>query len=289
MHKLTQKIKASSHAGILYMIFSVLCFAIVNVIAKTLHHIPVHELIFFRAFVSFFISWWYIRKLKLSFWGNKKKWLFMRGLTGLGALLLFFSTIKHMPLATASTIQYLSTIFTVFLAVYINKQAVRPIQWFFFLLAMLGVVLIKGFDTQVETIWLLAGIASAVLAGLAYNSIIRAKAHDHPLTIVMYFPLVSIPLMGIWCLFHWVQPQGWDWLLLLIMGIFTQFAQYLMTLALHSDRASKVTPWNYSGAIFSLIFGWIFFDEIIQMVSFIGMIVIGVAVVLNARLKPLAE
>jgi drug/metabolite transporter (DMT)-like permease len=66
-------------------------------------------------------------------------------------------------------------------------------------------------------------------------------------------------------------------------------AQYLMTLALHSDRASKVAPWNYSGAIFSLFFGWIFFGEIIHFVSIIGMIVIGVAVVMNARLKPVGE
>lgn len=289
MHSLRQKISNSSNVGIVYMILSVLCFSVVNVIAKTLHHIPVHELIFFRALVSFFLCWWYIRNKNLSFWGTNRTWLVMRGLTGLAALLLFFSTIKHMPLATASTIQYLSPIFTVFLAVYMNKQPVRPIQWLFFLLAMIGVVLIKGFETQVETYWLIVGILSAVLAGLAYNSIIRAKAFDHPMTIVMYFPLVSIPLMGVWCLFEWVQPVGWDWLLLLVMGVFTQFAQYLMTLALHSDKASKVAPWNYSGAIFALMFGWIFFGEVIHAFSIVGMIVIGLAVVLNAKLKPIVE
>lgn len=276
---------SNERKGIFFIVLSVFCFAIVNIIAKYLHHIPVHELIFFRACVSFVICYWYIRKLKLPFWGSNRTWLVMRGLTGLAALILFFSTIKNLPLATASTIQYLSPIFTVFLAVYMNKQSVKKIQWLYFLLGILGVIFIKGWDGQVSTFWLMIGVVSAVLAGLAYNSIIRAKQFDHPMTIVMYFPLVSIPLMGIWCLFQWVQPQGIEWLLLIVMGIFTQFAQYFMTLALHSDKASKIAPWNYSGAIFALFFGWVFFSEVIGLMSIFGMIIIGLAVVLNAKVK----
>ncbi|MEY3399223.1 MAG: hypothetical protein RL220_1817 [Bacteroidota bacterium] len=274
---------AGKHEGIVYMVLSVFCFAIVNAAAKKLDHIPVHELIFFRAVVSFVICYWYIRKLKLPFWGNNITWLLARGITGLAALILFFSTIKHMPLATASTIQYLSPIFTVLIAVRMNDQPMLRIQWLFFALAMCGVILIKGTDVRVEGQWLVAGIISAVLAALAYNSIIRAKHFDHPMTIVMYFPLVSIPLMGLWCLFEWVQPQGFDWILLLVMGIFTQSAQYFMTLALHTERAGLVAPWNYTGAIFAVAFGWIFFGESISSLTLGGIVLIGLAVFLNAQ------
>jgi drug/metabolite transporter (DMT)-like permease len=90
MHSLRQKISNSSNVGIVYMILSVLCFSVVNVIAKTLHHIPVHELIFFRALVSFFLCWWYIRNKNLSFWGTNRTWLVMRGLTGLARFATLF-------------------------------------------------------------------------------------------------------------------------------------------------------------------------------------------------------
>ena len=278
-------IQSGPNRGIYFIVLSVMCFAVVNVCAKLLPHIPVHELIFFRASVSVFICSWYIYKLKLHPLGNNRFWLTMRGLTGLGALFLFFSSLKHMPLASASTIQYLSPFFTVLLAVRMNNQKVAPVQWVFFAIAFCGVFLIKGFDTRVSIEWLAIGILSAFLAGLAYNSIIKSKGTDHPMIVVLYFPLVSVPITGLACLFHWVQPHGWDWLFLLIMGIFTQAAQYFMTMALHTDDASKVTPWNYTGAIFALVFGYFIFGEKVEMLSLLGMLVVVTAVTLNARYR----
>ena len=209
----------------------------------------------------------------------------MRGLMGLIALVLFFSTIMHMPLASASTIQYLSPVFTVLIATQLNDQKVRPIQWLFFLIAFIGAVMIKGFDTRVSLEWLLVGITSALFAGLAYNSIIKSKGTDHAMTIVLYNPMVAIPITGIWCFYDYVQPQGLEWLWMLIMGIFAHTAQYLMTLALHSDVASKITPWNYFGAIFALVIGYFFFDEDIAWLSVMGMMFVVTGVILNARVK----
>jgi drug/metabolite transporter (DMT)-like permease len=114
----------------------------------------------------------------------------------------------NMPLASASTIQYLSPVFTVMIATQLNNQKVKRIQWLFFLIGLVGAVLIKGFDPRVKVEWLLVGITSALFAGLAYNSIIKSKGTDHPMTIVMYNPLVAIPIVSIWCYFDWVTPVG---------------------------------------------------------------------------------
>lgn len=271
--------------GVLLMIGSVFCFAIVNALAKGMKHIPVHELVFFRSVVSFAFASYYVKKHHIYFWGNNKFWLIMRGLMGLIALLMFFSTIMHMPLASASTIQYLSPIFTVLLATQMNNQKVKHIQWLYFAIAFIGAALIKGFDSRISTYWMLVGVGSALFAGLAYNSIIKSKGTDHPMTIVLYNPMVAIPITGIWCLFDWQNPIGLEWLYLLIMGIFAHIAQFLMTKALHSDVASKVTPWNYFGAIFALFFGYFFFKEEIVLLSFVGMALVGVGLALNSRVQ----
>jgi drug/metabolite transporter (DMT)-like permease len=209
----------------------------------------------------------------------------MRGLMGLIALLLFFSTVMNMPLASASTIQYLSPVFTVLIATQLNDQKVRPVQWVFFLIAFIGAAMIKGFDTRVSIEWLLIGITSAFFAGLAYNSIIKSKGTDHAMTIVLYNPMVAIPITGIWCFYDYVPLHGLEWLWMLVMGIFALAAQYFMTLALHSDVASKITPWNYFGAIFALIIGFFFFDEEIAWLSVMGMLLVVTGVILNARVK----
>lgn len=267
------------------MVFSVFCFAVVNAIAKAHHHIPVHEIILFRSIVSLVFCAGYVKYHKIPFWGNNRFWLFMRGFMGLIALTLFFMTVMNMPLASASTIQYLSPVFTVMIATQLNNQKVKHIQWLFFLIALVGAVLIKGFDPRVKVEWLLVGITSALFAGLAYNSIIKSKGTDHPMTIVMYNPLVAIPIVGIWCYFDWVTPVGIEWLYFLIMGIFAQAAQYSMTMALHSNVASKIAPWNYFGAIFALLFGSMFFEEDIVWLSVLGMLLVVVGVVLNSRVK----
>lgn len=267
------------------MLGGVLCFAVMNSMAKLCDDIPAHELIFFRALISFSYCAWYLRTHNIPMWGNNKFWLMVRSVMGLTALTLFFLTIKHMPLASASTIQYLSPIFTVLVATRLNNQVVRPVQWLYFALALAGVVVIRGFDTRIETTWLLVGIASSFFAGIAYNAIIKSKGTDHAMVIVMYVPLVAIPVTGIWCLFDWVTPHGVQWLYLIIMGVFAQIAQYLTTLALHSDAASRVAPLNYFGAIVAITIGYLFFDESIVPMSLVGMALVIVGVILNARVK----
>jgi drug/metabolite transporter (DMT)-like permease len=69
------------------------------------------------------------------------------------------------------------------------------------------------------------------------------------------------------------------------MGVFAHLAQYFMTLALHSDVASKIAPWNYFGAIFAIIFGYFFFDEKVALLSIFGMILVIVSVILNSRVQ----
>lgn len=101
-----------------------------------------------------------------------------------------------MPLASAVTLQFLSPIFTIVLGIFLVKETVRPLQWLFFLIAFLGVVMIQGFDHRVGMLDVSLGIGSAIFSALAYNTIRRLKASEHPLVIVFYFPLVALPITG---------------------------------------------------------------------------------------------
>jgi drug/metabolite transporter (DMT)-like permease len=267
------------------MLTSVFFFAIMNALAKYFQNIPAHELIFFRSFFSIVFSVSYLRAHHINVWGNNKPWLIVRSLMGGIALFLFFLTLKHMPLASASTIQYLSPVFTVLLATQINKQVVRPIQWLYFAISFVGAAIIKGFDERVETTWLLVGIASAFFAGLAYNAIIKSKGTDHPMVIVFYVPLVAFPATGIACLYEWVWPAGIEWLLLLAMAICAQAGQYFTTLALHSDKASRIAPLNYLGAVFAITFGYFIFDETVNVMAIGGMLLVVLGVILNSRVR----
>ncbi len=277
--------KTENSKGVLYMLIAVGGFAVMNAFAKVLHHLPSHELVFFRSIIVFFISLWYVFKLKLPILGNNTTWLILRGVSGLSALLLFFMTLKNMPLASATSLQYLSPIFTVLFASLMNNQPVRPVQWIYFLLAFLGVLLIKGFDDRVSFGWLAVGVLAAIIAGFAYNSIIKCRKTDHAYTIVIHLTFISLPVTGIWCLFDFVMPHGIDWLFLIGMGISTQIAQYYSTRALMTAAAAKITPWNYVGALFSVLVGFLFFNERVGLLAILGMAIIVISLILNSKLK----
>lgn len=281
------------------MLLSSLCFGFVNLIVKILadqHNIydsiqnyPEFELVFFRCVVSLSISITIVRAKKIPFFGNNKKWLLIRGLAGATGLTLFFFTLTHLPMAIATVIQYMSPIFTVVFAIYLNKQRVAPIQWLFFLISILGVLVIslgKGSIDNFDPIWIILGLTSAVFSGIAYNAIIKCTKTDEPVTVVMYFPLVAAPIMLVAMLIQgFVYPQGIEWILLLVVGVLTQIAQISMTRAFNSESASKVSPVKYVGAIYAVLIGFFVFDETLSLYATTGIILVLLGVLLNTFFK----
>ena len=270
--------------GIVYIVLSGMAFFIINFFVKLLGNpdndiiphlqkYPAHELVFFRSLVSFAISAAIIKYRRLPILGTNRKWLLLRGTAGMFALTIFFFTLHELPLAIASTLQYLSPIFTVLIASRLFGEKVSTMQYFSSLIAFAGVIFI-GFNgitggfggqspvpTTIGMFWMAMGVVSAILSGIAYNAISKLKETEETINIVIYFPMLALPLTGIWCLFDFTFPRGIEWLILLTIGVFTQIAQVCMTRAFLAADTAVVAPFQYIGAIYALISGWFVFDE----------------------------
>lgn len=291
--------------GIIYIILSGICFIVVNlfvkilgggnseVIISDLQKYPPHELVLARCVVSFIISLFIIKKKKIKVFGENKKWLIIRGLSGTIALTIFFYTIHYLPLAIASTIQYLAPIFTIIIAMLFFKERIKKIQWIFILISFLGIVFISlnkmnGINIingQTSLTWITLGLISAVFSAIAYSAIVKLKDTDQPITIVIYFPMVAIPLMILLCLFDFTIPQGIEWFFLIIIGIFTQFAQILMTKALHIGNTSEIIPFQYLGAVYAFLVGYFIFNETLNMITNIGISLVIIGVIVNVIIR----
>ena len=262
-----------------YIILSTVFFALMNAGVKYIQHIPAYEIVFFRALVSLIVGYALIKREHLNPWGNNKPLLIYRGIAGTIALMLYFYTLQNMPLASAVTIQYLSPIFTILIAGIMLKEPARLIQWLFFAISFIGVVMIKGFDVRITVPGLVIGIASAFFSGIAYNFIRKLKDHDHHLVVVFYFPLVTVPTIGLYTLFNWVTPGMTDWLILFLIGLATTVAQIYMTKAYQIEKAANISNFNYLGIIYALLLGFFLFGELIGAPALLGisLIIIGVA------------
>ncbi|MBV6644556.1 MAG: DMT family transporter [Cyclobacteriaceae bacterium] len=267
------------------MLMATFTFTLMKVFVKSISHIPAIEIILFRSIISLGISIFYLQRQKVAFFGNNKKVLIARGMSGAAALIIYFYLLQQIPLATAATLQYLAPIFTAVLGIFIVKEKVHPVQWIFFMLSFAGVMVVQGFDTRISLTHLVMGVATSLFMGLAYNFIRKLKNTEHPLVIILYFPLVLLPIAAIWSGYVWVQPIGWDWFHLFMVGICTQVAQYFMTKSYQSDELSKVSILNYIGLIYAILFGYFLFDETFNLMTYVGMGLVLIGVMLNVIFK----
>lgn len=271
--------------GVWYMIISVFFFSCMGLMVKLVPHIPSTQVVFFRSIISLVLSFLMLRRQKVSIWGNNQKFLLFRGMSGAVALILFYETLQHIPLASAVTIGFLAPIFTTLLGVFIIREKVYPLQWLFFLAAFGGVVMVQGFDSRITPFYFIIGIIATFFSGLAQNFIRKLNTNEHPLVIIFYFPLITTPITGVYSIFHWEAPQSWDWVILIAIGLFTQFAQFFMTKSIQMEELSKVSIIRYLGIVYALIFGYVFFDEAYNIYAYAGMGVAILGVVLNLWYK----
>lgn len=289
--------------GIIYVVLSGLCFLIVNLIVKLfsgnlslgeheVQALPAHELVLSRSIVSFVLSSLIIYRKGIPYFGVNKKWLIIRGTAGTVALTLFFMTIQNMPFAVAAVIQYLAPIFTMLFTFLLLGERIFKIQWAFVSLAFIGVCLISlqnytldYIGAYFEPYWIGLGMISASISGIAYTAIVKLKETDEPISIVLYFPMISIPFMVLLCLFEFVMPSGIEWLLLLLIGIFTQCAQILLTKALHLGSSSVIIPFQYLGIVYALLVGYLIFDERLNMMVNLGVFFILLGILMNAYFR----
>ena len=139
------------------MMLATFLFAVMNVCVKFVSHIPSVQIVFVRSIISLILSLYFLKKAKVNIWGNNKKILLLRGVFGASALVMYFTTLHHMPLASAIIIQYTSPIFTAILTFLLLKEQVIKWQWLCFLISFVGILMIKNFDARIETVDLLMG------------------------------------------------------------------------------------------------------------------------------------
>jgi drug/metabolite transporter (DMT)-like permease len=267
--------------GILYMLLSVLLFTTANVLVKTIGYLPTTQIVFLRSVISLILCAGYVVYRGFPFFGVNRKWLIIRGVSGMIGLTLFFYTLQHIPLATATVIQYLSPVFTVLLALFYLQQKVRPVQWVFIAMALGGVIVVNGLDPDVPLRFVLIGVISAFFASVAYLATIKCKASDHPVLIVMYFHLLATPIMGGVSMLDWT-PVSWPEVLTgLAVGVLSVIAQVAMAVAIMREDASLVTPFKYVGAAIAWGVGVVLFDEHIGVLGILGIAIVTSGVILN--------
>lgn len=271
--------------GMVYMGLSALSFSLMAVCVKLGAGVmPEQQLILFRSVFIIAAVLPILVRRGVPLLGKNRPLLLLRGLMGYIAMSCYFWTIGMLPVADAMALQYMSPIFTILFATLFlgEKGGVRVVLAA--LLCMAGMLLVVKPSGEGSLLIGLVALAGAMLAGGAYTAVRALRTTDDPYTIVLYFPLVSLPFSLVATIKDWVPPNTLElWGLILGVCLFSYGGQVFLTKGLAHQEASKAILVNYVSVGLGVLFGILLFDSFPTLFSAAGIMLILVGVWVVSR------
>ena len=270
-----------------WMILSAFVFSSMAVCVKfASSHFNGAELVFYRGVIGVVLMWGYARwrgtplktaVLPMHIW---------RSVVGVVALSAWFYAIAHLPLATAMTLNYMSSVWIaaflvggslMFAKAGQKIQSQAPLVGAI-LASFAGVVmLLRPTMEQNQAFAGLIGLLSGLGAAFAYMQVmVLAKLGEPEARTVFYFAVGTVIAGALGMAV--VGVSTWDWqqaLWLLPIGLLASAGQLCMTkaysMSTHHGSTLMVANLQYSGIIFSALYGLALFGDQIPLLGWAGM------------------
>ncbi|MES2784150.1 MAG: DMT family transporter [Pseudomonadota bacterium] len=261
------------------------------------------ELVFWRGAIGMVLLWMLARHQGMSLatrHGRMHAWRSMVGVISLGT---WFYAIGVLPLATAMTLNYMSSVWVAAFLVggallaWNPREGATPLSQGPLLITVLagfaGVVLmLRPSIDQNQLFAGLIGLLSGLTAAFAYMQVMALGKLGEPETRTVFYFAVGSALGGL--LGMMVEGvSAWDWskaAWLVPMATLATLGQLCMTRAYNHGATLVVVNLQYSGLVFGAIFSLTLFGDDITPMGWAGMALIiasGIgATVLRARTVP---
>jgi drug/metabolite transporter (DMT)-like permease len=272
------------------MLVAGLLFACMGVFVKLGGaHFSSSELVFYRSFFGLIFIIAVLRHQRTALATPHWRGHLWRGLSGTVAMMLFFYCIANLPLATAITLNYTSSLFLTALTLVVFKDRFHLPLTASLALGFVGVVLLLHPTLERDQfVSGLMGLTSGFLAGVALLNVRQLGLKGEPaVRVVFYFNLVATLFSAIWMTWGEVHPIApRDLPLLLALGASATFAQLAMTRAYRIGHTQVVSSLSYSTIAFASLFGLLLWQETLPLEGWVGIALIIASGVLSLRLAP---
>ncbi len=276
------------HKAISFMVSAYFSITLMNVFVKTASQtIPASETLFSRFLIGLlFLLPFVIKDRDFKVDTRQWKFLILRNAAGVSNMLINFYVVKFLPLSIAVLLMNTSALFIPILLLFFHQKT--PLNVLLCsLIGFLGVsiILLTNHNGNVDPIYVLIGLSGAVLAGMAFIGLQELNKYNTPKNIVFYFHLIGTFMLPVFFINQWKIPNLYELGLLLLVGGFGLIFQLLLTRAFKYAPANIITPFAFTGVIFSSVFDWLFWHHTPNLYFWLGAVIIVGAVSLLAKLK----
>ena len=270
-----------------WMVLSAFVFSTMAVCVKFAStHFNNAELVFYRGAIGIVFMAIFARMRGTSLVTHVLPMHIWRSIVGVVALSAWFYAIAHLPLATAMTLNYMSSVWIAAFLVGGTLMFAKPGERIqsqgplvaAILASFAGVVmLLRPTIAQNQAFAGLIGLLSGLGAAFAYMQVmVLARMGEPEARTVFYFAVGSAIAGTLGMLVMGVSP--WDWqqaVWLLPIGLLASLGQLCMTKAFSMSTnhggTLMVANLQYSGIIFSALYGLALFGDQIPLLGWAGM------------------
>jgi drug/metabolite transporter (DMT)-like permease len=196
-------------------------------------------------------------------------------------MLCMIIALANLPLATANAVFYAAPILVMLLSVVIFRERLTPLSVIAVFSGFAGIILILR---PIDFTWAaFAALGSAF--SLAINAVLVRKLPKQQTTVhkLVLNYLLIIPATGALAIWDWQQGSRWSTDLVIIAAgssLFILGYNITVLLAYRQVDANQVTSAEYTGLIWAVAIGWIWFNEVPDLWFLAGSLMIVIPLIL---------
>lgn len=264
--------------GALLKIISVVLLASMAACVKYLGDgVPVGETIFVRGIISVVVLAAIARRAEGLHLLKTKNWRShaLRSMSGTISMFCWFIALSLIPLADLTAITFTAPMFLTILAMLFLGERIHRYRWTALALGFIGVLIMIGPHLSfgsTSTLGVAVSLGAAVFSALAmlFLRSMSGAGGEHAITITFYFSLTSLVCAALTALWGWPMPTPWQWLVMILAGGLGVLGQLLMTFSYRYAEVSTIAPLDYTSLLMAVALGYVFFDEVPQLSTWIG-------------------
>ena len=264
-------------AGALFILGASLFIALIGTLVKVASVSLNHEMIvFFRNLFAmvFLLPWVLYNRPEGGLRTHCFRLHLLRSMAGLFAMYCFFYAVGRLHLGEAFLLMATSPLFIpVIAALWIREPVVSKVR-IAIVVGFIGIALVLKPGPDIFQSAAVIGLGSGVLAAVAMVTIRRMSTTEPTARIVFYFTLISFVASAVPLTWSWQTPEPITLVILALIGMLAVAAQMLLTKGYSLAPAAQVGPFTYAYVVFSTFFGWFFWEEALDAMTWIGAILI---------------
>ena len=273
---MTKESRSGVGTGLLFMVLATIILASMHGMVRHMGgDIHPFVLVFFRNFFGLLVMVpLIVRAGRNGLRSDNYHLLFLRGITGICAMLTWFYSLAYVPLAEATALSFTSAIFAALCAIVFLGEKIRIRRWAAILCGFAGVLIVLRPDAENFDPLMLLILISTVFWALSITLVKHLSKTDSITSIVGWMSILLTTLSLPFALYYWQWPVGEQWVWLIVIGAFGTFGHLCMARALALADTTAVMSIDFFRLLWGAIIGAYFFADLVEASTWIGAMVI---------------